>query len=91
MRSFEIPAVGGIQLAPYSEEHVSFFKFDEEIFLYRNPEEMVKLIAVLLNDTGENINRFRVAARSRSLKSDYSYKNRALTVYKAFQSLMLND
>ena len=32
MRSFEIPGIGGIMLAPWSEEHVRFFEPDREAF-----------------------------------------------------------
>ena len=34
MRTFEIPAVGGIQLTEYSTEQADFFKEGEEIFSF---------------------------------------------------------
>ena len=33
MRTFEVPAAGGIQLAPYSLEQTEFFLEDNEVFL----------------------------------------------------------
>ncbi len=88
MRSFEIPAVGGIQLAPYSEEQLGFFEEGKEIYFYRNEGDLLVCIKKLMAETLESINTMRAAARLRSLESGYSYKQRALTVYESFQRII---
>ncbi|HLA58421.1 MAG TPA: glycosyltransferase, partial [Puia sp.] len=90
MRTFEIPGAGGIQLAPYSEEHASFFNENTEIFLYRDQQELLKHVEYLMNGSPEAANKIRTAARSRSLDSKYSYKDRASIVYRTLQNMMLN-
>jgi spore maturation protein CgeB len=86
MRSFEIPAVGGIQLGPYSDEQASFFLEGKEIFFYRNDDALLKQANDLLRASEDEANRYRAAARERSLASHYSYFDRARTVYEAFLS-----
>lgn len=81
MRTFEIPAVGGIQLAPDSPEHREFFEDGKEIFLYKNNDQLVDKAIFLLQSSDENIQNFRGMARLRSVKSDYSYKDRTIFVY----------
>lgn len=81
MRTFEIPAVGGIQLAPDSTEHREFFEDGKEIFLYKNKEHLVERVDFLLQNSCKNIQDFREMARIRSLKADYSYKARTIFVY----------
>jgi spore maturation protein CgeB len=91
MRTFEIPAVGGIQLAPYSPEQESFISRDKEIFFYNNGAEMIGQIKKLMNDPADEISVKREASRLRSLKSGYSYRDRSETVYRSFQSLLKNE
>ena len=76
MRSFEIPAVGGIMLAPDNIEHRSFFQDGSEIFLYSDLQECLKQIEYLLNLPENEAKEVRISARNRSLHSGYSYKER---------------
>jgi spore maturation protein CgeB len=88
MRSFEIPAVGGIQLAPWSEEQADFFSEGKEIFFYRDEDDLLKQVKNLLLATAETANGYREAARKRSLDAHYRYQDRALTVYENFKILI---
>jgi len=88
MRSFEIPAAGGIQLSPYSDELASFFKEGEEIFFYRNDQELLEQAKNLLMASAAQAESYRNAARTRSVNSGYSYRDRAMTVYQNFQKLI---
>jgi spore maturation protein CgeB len=88
MRSFEIPAVGGIQLTPYSKEQASFFSEEREIFFYRDEKEMVDQIRKLLSLPVSDISGIRSAARKRSIESHYSYRDRAQTVYENFKKIL---
>jgi spore maturation protein CgeB len=85
MRTFEVPAIGGIQLTPYSAEQAHFFKEGEEVFFYRNENEMNFKIRKLLEMDKSSADVIRMQARKRSYTEDYSYLNRACKVYETFQ------
>ncbi len=88
MRSFEIPSVGGIQLAPFSNEHCMYFVPQKEIFLYNSVEEIITQAQYLLSLTQESASYLRDFARDRSILSDYSYEGRAKLVFQTFQNLL---
>lgn len=87
MRSFEIPGIGGIQLAPYSPEHAHFFEDGKEIFLFRNTSEMVQKAKQLMAMPPGETNQIRESAITRSVQSEYSYKNRAAQLLEIFKKL----
>lgn len=78
MRSFEVPGVGGIGLFPHTPDHAYYFKEGEEVFLYKSVEECVKLCKAILAMSIDEANKFRIAARDKSLQAGYSYRDRAL-------------
>lgn len=80
MRSFEIPAIGGIQLAPDTPEHRLFFEEGSEIFLYNSMQECIQNIHGLLSLSSAEALEVRRRARLRSVHSGYSYRNRTLQV-----------
>ncbi|MBS1946944.1 MAG: glycosyltransferase family 1 protein [Bacteroidetes bacterium] len=88
MRSFEVPAVGGVMLAPDTLEHRLFFEEEKEIFLFSNVDacaEQVRNIIALEKNVADEL---RKKARARSITSGYSYKERAsyaLNEIKLFQ------
>ncbi len=77
MRSFEVPAIGGIMLAPRTQDHIEFFEEGREAFYYKDFEEAIRNIKYLLSLEKEKANEIRNAARIRSLSSGYDYKSRA--------------
>ncbi len=77
MRSFEVPAIGGIMLAPNTIDHRTYFNPGEEVFLYSDMNECISNIHKLLNSSSDQIVNLRAKARSKSVKAGYSYKNRA--------------
>lgn len=88
MRSFEIPGIGGIQLAPDTPDHRTYFSSEEEIFLYADShschEQIKKLMSLSVDEAGG----IRQASRSRSLLSGYSYRDRASRVFNDFVDLV---
>mgnify|MGYP005846867939 CR=1 FL=1 len=88
MRTFEITAVGGIQLAPDSPEHREFFEDGKEIFLYKSNDEAIDKIKYLLELNDDEATKIREASRSKCINGDYSYKNRAQTSFNFFISLL---
>jgi spore maturation protein CgeB len=86
MRSFEVPAVGGIMLAPDTREHRSFFNNNQEVFLFADLRDAVNKAKAIIDMEKQVIEKIRTSARLRSLKSRYSYKDRAEIVFQAFKN-----
>jgi spore maturation protein CgeB len=87
MRTFEVPVIGGIQLAPDTKEHRLFFESDKEIFLYNTVEECVNKINYLLSLSTEQANQYRTYAREACIKNKHSYKDRAQQVLAVLEKL----
>ncbi|HLY70249.1 MAG TPA: glycosyltransferase, partial [Puia sp.] len=87
MRSFEIPAVGGIMIAPDTPEHRMFFENGKEAIFFKNSGECLEKINCVLDLTTDDANQIRNNARHRSISSGYSYKDRAKEFYEAVQTL----
>ncbi|MEO6719122.1 MAG: glycosyltransferase [Ferruginibacter sp.] len=84
MRTFELPGVGGIQLAPKTDDHQNYFKKEKEIFLFEEVADCVAQINKILLLSNEQAEMIRNNARARSLQSGYRYKDRA---YQALQQI----
>ncbi|MCA0396372.1 MAG: glycosyltransferase [Bacteroidetes bacterium] len=78
MRSFEIPAVGGIMLTPQTDDHARYFENGESAFFYKDLNEAAEKALYLLNMPVDDANLVRTKARGVSLANGYSYKERAL-------------
>jgi spore maturation protein CgeB len=88
MRSFEVPAVGGIMLAPDSQDHRAFFKNGTEAFFYSNDDEMVRRAHEVLSLPRENAAMIRKAARARCLAGGYSYRDRATALLRELEKVL---
>lgn len=87
MRSFEIPAIGGIMLAPATDEHRLFFEDSEEAFLFTGPDSCIEKAREILSITRDQAGVVRDRARGRSIKDGYSYRDRAKFVFQEIQKL----
>lgn len=76
MRTFEIPAAGGMQLAPRTRDHELFFTEDKEILLYEDAADCIEKCRLWL-EKDDGVDQLRRKARERSLSSGYSYSDRA--------------
>ena len=85
MRSFEVPAAGGIMLAPDSPEHRAFFEPHQEAFFYHREEDIAPMCWELL--AADTLSQVRENARRKSVSEDYSYRNRANIALQALQIL----
>jgi spore maturation protein CgeB len=88
MRTFEIPGIGAIELAPDTPEHRQFFTPDREIFLYRDAGECYDKIKQLLGLSPAAAALIRQAARTKSVEAGYSYRDRARQVVDCLQELL---
>jgi len=91
MRTFEIPAVGGIELTTYSDEQASFFDEGKEIFFFRNNEGLIEQVRRILEMPAEQVAAVRAAARKRSLESGYTFADRANTVFNTFKKMIADN
>jgi spore maturation protein CgeB len=87
MRSFEIPGIGGIMLAPYSDEHIQFFEPGGEAFYFRNDYEISEKAKFIMSMPDADAAKIRNSARSRSVNDHYSYLDRSRMVHNYFLSL----
>jgi len=76
LRTFEVPAAGGILLTPASEEQEKFFAAGEEIFFYTNFETLHEQCRWLMSQKEDWILSVRNKARTKSVGIDYSYQRR---------------
>ena len=77
MRTFEACGVGAIQLAPATIDHTLHFESEKEIFLYKDARSCFSQAKKLLSLCPDKAMSIRQDARSRSLHSGYTYKDRA--------------
>jgi spore maturation protein CgeB len=87
MRTFEVPGIGGIQVAPFTKEHQLFFEEGKEIFLYKNEDECVAKINYLLALPNTQANELRTFARNAAIDKKHSYKDRAIQVLETLKTL----
>lgn len=85
MRTFEVPACGGVMLAPDSDEHRSFFEGGKEAFFYGSVDEAIQRCGELLGFPVESIDAVRQNARKRSVESGYTYPDRAEQAFQIIQ------
>lgn len=79
MRTFEIPASGGVMLARYSPEQHEFFPEGEAAVYYRSPQEIDDKIDLVLGDADLRRRLRRNAVR---LAAEQTYDVRAATVLR---------
>lgn len=88
MRSFEVPACGGVMLAPKTDEHTDFFEAKREAFYYSDEDEAVSICKSLLEMPKREVEIIRANARERSLSSRYAYVDRAEESIRLMGSLI---
>jgi spore maturation protein CgeB len=86
MRSFEIPGVGGIMLAPKTKDHALYFKENVEVVLFENINDCVRKINFLLNCDVTKRALIRTNSRNISVKN-YTYQNRVAQLNSALDNL----
>ncbi|KAI94477.1 hypothetical protein T281_10810 [Rhodomicrobium udaipurense JA643] len=89
MRTFEVPASGGIMLAEDSPEHRDFFEADREAFFFRDVDEMAAKAHRILELPRLDAEQIREAARRRCDTGGYSYAERARALRAEIEKICL--
>lgn len=87
MRSFDIPGIGGLQVAPFTPDHSQYFENEKEIFLYRDAKECASLVQKLLQMPVSEANNLRIHIRSMVVLKQYSYQDRTQEVLQNVNEL----
>jgi spore maturation protein CgeB len=88
MRTFEVPGVGAIQLAPDTTEHRMFFEPGKEIYLYKNISDCCVKVRSIMALTGEQASLMRKSAHNKSIQAGYTYRDRAQQVLLVINELV---
>lgn len=91
LRTFEVPAVGGILVTPDSAEQRLFFEPEREVFFYTNDASLISLCKRLLTMDEAEIRRIRLQAREKSIYQDYSYKRRTNDLLAVLNNVVINN
>ena len=81
MRTFEIPALGGVLITDFTDEQASFFEPGKEMLFYSGKEELKSVLEYLCQNPSK-IEAISKKAYERSIKSNYSYDHRSLELVK---------
>ncbi|HWK05460.1 MAG TPA: glycosyltransferase [Puia sp.] len=87
MRSFEVPGIGGIMLAPATTEHKLFFKDGEEAFLFSGVGECAGKAKYILGLNKEESDKIRDRAHRRCIEDGYTYEQRVKNALGTLKSL----
>jgi len=87
MRSFEVPGIGGIMLAPATTDHKEYFEAGQEIFLYSDVRECILKARHILDLPAEDAALIRKRVREKCITSGYSYLGRTRQVLNWFKTL----
>jgi hypothetical protein len=82
MRTFEIPAAGGVMLSTWTSEQAEFFPEGEAAWYYRDPTELDGIIERLLTDEDA---RRRTRATALRIARDHTYDRRAESMLKLLE------
>lgn len=88
LRTFEVPAVGGISLAPDSPEHREFFVEGRDAFYFADPDEMLTKARALLAMPAAEADGVRAAARQRVLEIRAHFDDRAASLLAEIAKLV---
>lgn len=91
LRTFEVPAVGGILLTPESAEQKMFFEDGQEIFFYSGFDSLLEQCRILMSADAKWIRNIRQNARNKSISKDYSYGRRTRDLIHLLEGLHINN
>lgn len=79
-RNFEVPMSGGFFITDYIPELKNYYKFGEEIIVYKSIKELIEKLKYYLNNR-EELEQIRKKGYERSIK-DHTFKKRFIDIFK---------
>lgn len=76
MRSFEVPGIGGVLLAPETIDHHEFFRVNRDVYTFRDISDCLKKIEEIMALTNDEVVAVRQSAFSWSKNKRYDYAGR---------------
>ena len=73
MRTFEIPAMGGLMLTNYSQEQDNFFKQNKECYMYKNKRSFEKKLIIFFQIQKKA---YKIRKKGFFKSNHYSYETR---------------
>ncbi len=73
MKSFEIPALGGLMLTNFSREQMFFFKNNKECFMYKNKDDFIDKIKYIFSNPTKS---YLIRKNGFNKSKLYPYENR---------------
>lgn len=77
MRTFEVPAYGGLLISNRTEEQLQYFEDEKEVIYFDDINELYDKLTFYKKNNGL-LERIKTNGKNRSIKSGYSYSNRSL-------------
>jgi len=78
LRTFEVPAVGGVLLTPDSAEQREFFNEEREVFYWRDGTHLLEQCHRLLAMPEAEVRALRERARAASIQHSYAFRTRQM-------------
>lgn len=78
MRSFEIPAIGGIMLSMRTSEQMQFFEEKKEAFYFTDQQELINQLNFILNLPRLEADKIRQQARTKAAQHSYYHRSKNL-------------
>lgn len=91
LRTFEVPAVGGLLLTPDSEVQRECFNSETEVFFYSDEETLIAQCKKIMSLDSASVNSIRANARDVSVRKDYSYVRRTRDLVAILKELAYNS
>lgn len=88
MRTFEVPASGGLILTEDTPEQRDFFETGREAFVFADDAGMIAQAKRLLAMSRDEADAVRAKARAKSVSAGYSYADRARTALRLITEAM---
>jgi spore maturation protein CgeB len=87
MRTFEVPAYGGLLISNYTEEQAEFFEPGKEALYYRSASELPAMVSELRKSSTLSL-QLKKGAQRRCLAEQYSYTDRAREMVRVFNTFL---
>lgn len=90
MRTFEMPAISCITLAPFSEEQSQLFRANVEAFYYDSSIDAIEKCKLILQMNSIDSEKYKLAAYNRAMELKSSYLDRSTEMFQTMLNFLKN-